>query len=91
MNFLARADRKILERFFKATPAVGDRFGDVAYSAKRTGAPVLDKAVGYLECEVRHIYEPNDHAIVVGEVVEAEVLSDDAPLVMQDTPWHYGG
>jgi flavin reductase (DIM6/NTAB) family NADH-FMN oxidoreductase RutF len=91
VNFLSKADQKILERFFKATPASGNRFGDVAYEVKKTGTPILEKAVSYLECEVRHVYEQGDHSIVVGEVVGAEVLQQDAPLVMSDTPWHYGG
>ena len=91
VNFLAKADQKVFERFFKAAPAAGNRFGDIAYHLKKTGAPILERAVSYLECEVRHVYEQNDHSIVVGEVVSAEVLNDDAPLVMNDTPWHYGG
>jgi flavin reductase (DIM6/NTAB) family NADH-FMN oxidoreductase RutF len=53
---------------------------------------VLDQAVSYLECEVKEIVEGGgDHAVVVGEVIEAEVTRQDPPLVMADTPWHYGG
>ena len=91
VNFLSKADRKILEQFFKPAPPQGNRFGDVAFSFKKTGAPVLDAALCYLECEVKDIYEAGDHSIVVGEVIEAEVLKDESPLIMSDTPWHYGG
>ncbi len=91
VNFLPKTEKKILEQFFKPTPADGNRFGDVHYQLKKAGVPVLDKAVGYLECEVKHVYEAGDHFIVVGEVLEAEILKDESPLVMGDTPWHYGG
>ncbi len=92
VNFLAKEDKKILEQFFKPTPASGGRFGEVAYTTKKTGAPVLDRATHVLECEVKNIYDDaGDHAIVVGEVVEAEILKNEAPIVMRDTPWHYGG
>ena len=91
INFLAKADRKILEQFFKPTPASGNRFGDLSFDLKRTDTPILSAAIAYLECEVDQILDPGDHSIVIGNILEAEVLKDEAPLVMGDTPWHYGG
>ena len=91
VNWMSKEDKKVLEQFFKATPATGNRFGDLTYQIKTTGAPVLDKALSFIECEVAHIHEAGDHSIVIGEVVNAEVRSDEHPLVMGDTPWHYGG
>src|SRR5688572_4739503 len=44
VNFLAKEDKKILEQFFKSTPASGNRFGDLTFQLKITGAPILDKA-----------------------------------------------
>ena len=32
-----------------------------------------------------------DHAIVIGEVVEAGVNRDEPALTLMDTGWHYGG
>lgn len=91
VNFVSKNDRKVLEQFFKPAPPTGNRFGDVSFSLKRTGAPVLDCAIQYLECEVKGIFEGGDHFIVVGEVIEAEIRKDEAPIIMSDTPWHYGG
>lgn len=91
VNLLGKQDRKVLEQFFKPTPASGDRFGDLGFQTKLTGAPILDKAVSYLECRVHEVVDAGDHSIVIGEVVDAAVISQDAPLVMSDTPWHYGG
>ncbi len=91
VNFLAKKDKKILEQFFKPTPASGNRFGDLGFQLKKTGTPILDDAIAYLECEVAHIYDVGDHSIVVGEVVSAEVLKEEHPLIMSDTSWHYGG
>lgn len=91
INFLAKKDKKILEQFFKPTPATGNRFGDLSFSLKETKTPILSDAVAYLECEVKDVFEAGDHSIVVGEVVAAEILRDDLPLIMSDTPWHYGG
>lgn len=91
VNWLAKEDKKTLEQFFKPTPSSGNRFGELTYKLFKTGTPVLDKALSFIECEVANIHEAGDHSIVIGEVVNAEFRSDTAPLVMGDTPWHYGG
>ena len=91
VNLMAKSDKKIVEQFFKHTPASGDRFGELGFTLKKTKTPILDGAISYLECEVVEIIEAGDHHIVLGEVVEAEVRQPDAPLIMSDTPWHYGG
>ena len=91
VNWMSKEDKKVLEQFFKATPATGNRFGDLTYQTKKTGAPVLDKALAFIECEVVHIQEAGDHSVVIGEIVNAEMRSSDSPLIMSDTPWHYGG
>lgn len=91
VNFVSKDDKKIIEQFFKPTPSSGDRFGDLTYTVKKTGAPILDAAIRYLECEVKEIYEAGDHSVVIGEVVSAEITKDAPALVMGDTPWHYGG
>ncbi len=91
VNWLAKDDKKVLEQFFKPTPSSGNRFGELTYQLFKTGTPVLDKALSFLECEVVSIQEAGDHSIVIGEVVNAEQRADTSPLVMSDTPWHYGG
>jgi len=91
VNFLAKSDKKIFEQFFKATPSNGNRFGEVKFQVKKTGTPLLESATHTLECEVKDIVNAGDHSIVIGEVIEAEILKDEAPLIMSDTPWHYGG
>lgn len=91
VNFLSKNDRKILEQFFKPTPSSGNRFGELNFELKKTGTPILDAAIAYLECEVKEIYEAGDHSIVIGEVVASEVIKEESPLIMSDTPWHYGG
>lgn len=91
INFLSKKDKKILEQFFKPTPASGNRFGDLNFSIKVTGAPILEKAIASLECQVKEIVDAGDHSIVIGDVVGAEAASGQQPLIMSDTPWHYGG
>ena len=53
---------------------------DVPYRTGETGAPILDEAVGYLDCRVRGSFEFGTHTIFVGEVVDA-AASGGEPLV----------
>jgi len=92
VNFISKGGRAIIEHFFKSATREGNRLGQYAFHTGKTGAPILDEAIGCLECEVKQIADGfGDHAIVIAEVVEADLPSDADSLVMSDTPWHYGG
>ena len=92
VNLLGKDQKPIAEHFVKPASVVGEKLKDVRYRAGKTGAPVLEEAVAFFECEVREIAnEQGDHAIVIGEVVEAGVRKDEPALTLMDTGWHYGG
>ncbi len=77
VNFLAAGQREISERF--ATSG-GDKFAGLAWRTGTTGAPILDGALGYVECSLEHRYEGGDHVIYVGRV-EAAHAAEGEPLV----------
>jgi flavin reductase (DIM6/NTAB) family NADH-FMN oxidoreductase RutF len=58
-----------------------------------TGAPILDQAVAYLDCEVRQRVDTGTHTTFFGEVVDAAFARDeDTPVLrMEDTRMNYGG
>ena len=75
-----------------AWPSQAGTLKEVPYRMGKTGAPILEQAIGSFECEVREISnEQGDHAVVIGEVVEASVREDAPALTLMDTGWHYGG
>ncbi len=58
-----------------------DKFAGASYRLGRSGAPILlDHAVAYLEGEVRARLEAGTHVVFLGEVTEAETLSDGEPM-----------
>jgi flavin reductase (DIM6/NTAB) family NADH-FMN oxidoreductase RutF len=60
--------------------------------AGRTGAPVFDEAVAYVDCEVRAAHDLGTHTLFVGEVVDAGVNDDEKrAAAMSDTRMKYGG
>lgn len=44
------------------------KFDGVAWSPSKTGAPLLDGALGYVDCTVHAVYEAGDHYVVLGRV-----------------------
>ena len=95
VNFFRKDQQELVATFFKAIDHEGDRLEKYSYHTGKTGAPLIDDAMGYLECEVTSIVDGfGDHAAVIAEVVDAEIKPDhknNSPLIMSDTRWHYGG
>jgi flavin reductase (DIM6/NTAB) family NADH-FMN oxidoreductase RutF len=78
VNVLA-ADQEPLCRTF-ATRGV-DRFAGVTWHAAHTGSPVLDDAVAWIDCEIETIQSVGDHDIVVGRVVDLDVVAPRPSLL----------
>lgn len=58
-----------------------DRFDGVDHRPGVTGAPVLEEARSYLECEIHDVHEAGDHVLVLGRVVATEDRGERPPLV----------
>lgn len=91
INFLGSGQKLLAQHFLKPAHLGGDKLAGIRYRLGATGAPILEEAMAFVECEVRAIHPAGDHSIVVGEVVEAGVGPDADPLTLQETGWHYGG
>ncbi len=92
VNLLGKDQKSVAEHFVKPASVVGEKLIQVKHRPGKTGAPILEEAIAYFECEVREIAnEGGDHAVVIGEVVEAGVHKDEPAMTLMDTGWHYGG
>ena len=87
VNILA-AEQEPLSRYFasKDRPRGRDAFSDIAHRTAASGSPVLDGAVGYLDCALNASHEAGDHVIFIGEVLALDFSHEVAPLV-----FHGGG
>jgi flavin reductase (DIM6/NTAB) family NADH-FMN oxidoreductase RutF len=109
LSLLPRAERALVRRFAKPVTdtvvdeptGIGTMDGHAVHVAT-TGAPVLDVAAAWLDCEVRHVLELGSHSLFVGEVVDCGEASgadggdgveggSGGVLRMEDTRMNYGG
>ena len=77
-NFLAE-DGEETCRLFAQKGA--DRFAHVAYTIGRSGSPVLDHALAFVDCETVAEHDAGDHIIVVGQVLELGYAPEGKPLL----------
>ncbi len=95
LNFIAIDDRAIVRKFTKPVDvdlAAGTLNG-FPFHDGTTGAPILDQAVAYLDCEVRQAVELGGHTLFLGEIVDTGFqLDEETPVLrMEDTRMNYGG
>lgn len=109
LSLLTVDSRPLVRRFAKPVPpedihvdqdGAGTMAG-VSVRAAGSGAPVLDAAIGVIDCSVAEIIDLGSHSLVVGRVVAISGGDDPtqgagaaAPmriLAMSDTRMHYGG
>ena len=93
ISFVSREDRAIVRKFTKPVEVAGNTLNGFPFHDGVTGAPILDQAPAYVDCEVRQTVEVGNHTLFIGEVVDARFQADEGTEVlrMEDTRLNYGG
>jgi len=85
-------DKRVFVKFSKPAVRQGMTLNDRAVRVGKTGAPVFEDAVAFLDCEVRRAIDFGTHTLFVGEVVDAGIRDDTKrAAAMSDTRMKYGG
>ena len=82
LSFL-RAEQETIARHFAdgSRPSGAPQFEGITHTTAATGSPIIDGAIGYLDCELWAAYDGGDHLIVCGEVVALGRGADAEPLL----------
>ena len=91
ISFLGAGQKLLAQHFLKPAHLGGSKLEGVKYRCGVTGAPILEEAAAFVECRVKEIHPGGDHAVVIGEVVEAGIHQEADPLTLKETGWAYGG
>ena len=87
INVLAKDQAEVARRFAGMVPGLTDRFAGETWTTAETGVPLLDSALGWLDCRVVHAHPGGDHTIFVGEVVAGHAARRTAPLLFHSRGW----
>lgn len=77
VNVLALEQADLARRF--ALKGAPDPFAEIPYHLDRTGSPVLDGSLAYLDCTLAEEHSVGTHTVFIGQVV-ATGARDGAPL-----------
>jgi flavin reductase (DIM6/NTAB) family NADH-FMN oxidoreductase RutF len=92
VNLWDAANTRPFVKFSKPAEREGMALNGYPISEGRTGAPIFDDAVAWMECEVRKAVDCGTHTFFIGELVDAGINDDEArPAAMSDTRMKYGG
>jgi len=96
VGLVARENKEVIRKFVKPPehdPAARTLAG-FAYRDGRSGAPIPEFAIGFLDCVLHQSIELGSHSLFIGEVVDAGFAGgaeDVEVLCMEDTRMSYGG
>lgn len=86
VNVLKRGQLVLARRFGTSSGRDHDKLAGVDWQAARNGAPILDQALAYFECELTASVPTGDHELVVGRVVGGRILDPDGtPMLYAET------
>jgi flavin reductase len=80
LSLLAGDQEAIAQHFARGVPPFAHWHG-IATRAGAVGAPLIDDALGWLECRTHDEHDAGDHTLFVGEVLAVEEGRRTAALV----------
>ncbi|MFB6469867.1 MAG: flavin reductase family protein [Vulcanisaeta sp. AZ3] len=79
VNILSDDMKELAIRF--ATAPREERFKGLKTRTAKTGSPIIEGSIAYLDCRVVAKYPIGDHTIFVGEVIDGQVMNNKSPLI----------
>lgn len=79
INILGQDQKPVCDAMAKSG---GDKFAAFDWSQGVSGSPILDRVVGYVDCELHAEHDAGDHTIAVGRVLDFKINREDiGPLL----------
>ena len=86
VNVLKQGQLDLARRFGTRSGRNEDKLAGVRWRPGRSGAPILEQALAYFDCELAGRHRAGDHELVLGLVVDGKILDPGAaPLTYADT------
>lgn len=78
VSVLKRGQLELARRFGTQSGRDHDKLAGLRWRPGRHGAPILEDALAYFECELSGSLRAGDHELLLGRVIDGRVLADDA-------------
>jgi flavin reductase (DIM6/NTAB) family NADH-FMN oxidoreductase RutF len=82
LNLVGEGQKELLKHFGKGFEPSAPAFEGLTISHCARGVPILNDAIGHLECEPAGHTDSGDHRIFLAKIVRGKLIDDDAkPMV----------
>ena len=86
VNVLKQGQQELARHFGTRSGRDEDKLAGIQWHGGRTGAPILEDALAYFDCELSGEMGAGDHDLTLGRVTGGRVLDPNAaPLLYRDT------
>lgn len=86
VNVLKQGQLELARRFGTRSGRDEDKLAGIRWRPGRSGAPILEEALAYFDCELSGRHRAGDHELVLGRVVAGKIIDPGAaPLTYADT------
>jgi flavin reductase (DIM6/NTAB) family NADH-FMN oxidoreductase RutF len=86
VSVLRRGQLELARHFGTRSGRDQDKLAGIGWRPGRSGAPILEEALAYLDCELTKSLRVGDHELVVGRVIDGRILTRDAaPMAYAET------
>lgn len=86
VSILSSEQEHLARHFARGIPPIAQWVAVAVREGRK--APLLEGALGWLECDVVAEHEVGDHTLFVGQVVTAETGASGAGLVYRESTYH---
>ena len=81
INILSERQKDVAKLFGLQSGRTSNKFNDVEYELKKSGAPILKDCLAYIDCTVHKSIDVGDTTLFVGEILEASINNREKPLI----------
>jgi flavin reductase (DIM6/NTAB) family NADH-FMN oxidoreductase RutF len=86
VNVLKHGQLELARRLGTRSGRDEDKLAGIRWRPGRTGAPILEEAMAYFDCELSERMRAGDHELVLGRVMDGKILHPKAaPLTYAET------
>ncbi len=92
INIYETGQRELAGSFGRTFSKHPEKIENVAWKpGPLTGSPLLNSALGWVECQIISSAAAGDHILFVAEVVEVGLNREGVPLTLKETGFKYAG
>lgn len=89
LHVLENTQKELIERMQGSDPK--EKFKDIYWQTSQTGCPLINDCLAWFECRVTNQFQPGNHTLFTGQVINAKLLSSGTSLSTFDYKNSYIG